>query len=101
MILNLVVCVLLRVLDQVQGFHLTQHCLNSCLLLLFNNRYMFRSYDHLQVEIYFLYAVRLTCVNNLELGCFLFYFIFYSITATCFGRMTIFRRKYIFCMLYA
>jgi hypothetical protein len=47
-ILNLVVFILLRVLDQVQGFRLTQHCLNSCLL-------------------------------------------FYSITATCFGRMTIFR----------
>jgi hypothetical protein len=25
-ILNLVVCILLRVLDQVQGFRLTQHC---------------------------------------------------------------------------
>jgi hypothetical protein len=29
---NLVVCILLRVLDQVQSFRLTQHCLNSCLL---------------------------------------------------------------------
>jgi hypothetical protein len=46
-ILKLVVCILLRVLDQVQGFRLTQHRSNSCLL-------------------------------------------FYSITATCFGRMTIF-----------
>jgi hypothetical protein len=36
---------------QVQGFRLTQHCLNSCL-------------------------------------------VFYSITATCFGRMTIFRWKF-------
>jgi hypothetical protein len=47
-VLNLVVCILLRLLDQVQGFHLTQHCLNSCL-------------------------------------------VFYSVTATCFGRMTIFK----------
>jgi hypothetical protein len=33
-ILNLVVCILLRVLDQVQvqGFRLTQHCLNTCLV---------------------------------------------------------------------
>jgi hypothetical protein len=30
--LNLVVCILLRVLDQVQGFRQTQHCLNSCLI---------------------------------------------------------------------
>jgi hypothetical protein len=43
LILNLIVCILLRVLDQVQGFRLTQHCFNSCL-------------------------------------------VFYSITATCFGR---------------
>jgi hypothetical protein len=39
-------------------------------------RYMFRSYDHLQVEIYTsemnmtgMYAVRLTCANNLKFGC--------------------------------
>jgi hypothetical protein len=52
--LNSVVCILLRVLDQVQvqGFLLTQHCLNTCL-------------------------------------------VFYSVTATCFGRMTIFKRKFL------
>jgi hypothetical protein len=48
---------------QVQGFHLTQHWFEY-----FSNRYMFRSYDYLQVEI-FLYAVRLTCVYNLKVGC--------------------------------
>jgi hypothetical protein len=35
-VLNLVVCILLRVLDQVQGFCLTQHCFNSCLLFYSN-----------------------------------------------------------------
>jgi hypothetical protein len=31
---------------------------------------MFRSYDHLQAEIYtWLYAVRLSCVYNLKVGC--------------------------------
>jgi hypothetical protein len=32
--LNFVVCILLRVLDQVkvQGFRITQHCLNTCLI---------------------------------------------------------------------
>jgi hypothetical protein len=49
--LNLVVCILFRILDQVQGFRLTQHCFNSCLLFLFNNRYMFRSYDLFEEEI--------------------------------------------------
>jgi hypothetical protein len=34
-ILKLVVCILLRVLGQVQGFRLTQHLLN----ILFSNRY--------------------------------------------------------------
>jgi hypothetical protein len=46
--LKLVVCILLRVLGQVQGFRLMQHGFN----ILFSNRYMFRSYDHLQAEIY-------------------------------------------------
>jgi hypothetical protein len=32
-LVNLVVCILLRVLDQVQGFHLTQHCSNSFIYL--------------------------------------------------------------------
>jgi hypothetical protein len=41
-------------LFQVRGFRLTQHCLNSCLVSYFNNRYMFRSYDHLQVDTYLL-----------------------------------------------
>jgi hypothetical protein len=40
--LKLVVCILLRVLGQVQGFCLTQHWFEY----LFSNRYMFRSYDH-------------------------------------------------------
>jgi hypothetical protein len=44
-ILKLVVCILLRVLGQVQGFRLTQHWFEY----LFSNRYMFRSYDHLHV----------------------------------------------------
>jgi hypothetical protein len=44
--LKLVVCILLRVLGQVQGFRLTQHWFEY----LFNNRYMFRSCDHLQEE---------------------------------------------------
>jgi hypothetical protein len=76
--------------------------------ILFNYRYMFRSYDYLQA----VYAIRLTCVNNLKLGCLHpvrvldqvqvqgfgltqhclnTCLVFYSITATCFGRMTIFR----------
>jgi hypothetical protein len=48
MLLKLVVCILLRVLGQVQGFRLT----NTGLNILFSNCYMFRSYDHLQAEIY-------------------------------------------------
>jgi hypothetical protein len=48
---------LIRMVDQVQGFRLTQHCFfNSC-------------------------------------------FVFFSITATCFGLMTIFRRKYVMKLL--
>jgi hypothetical protein len=45
--LKLVVCILLRVLGQVQGFRLIQHWFEH----LFSNRYMFRPYDHLQAEI--------------------------------------------------
>jgi hypothetical protein len=45
-ILNLVVCILLRVLGQVQCFRLTQNWFEY--FILFSNRYMFRSYDHLQ-----------------------------------------------------
>jgi hypothetical protein len=47
--LKLVVCILLCVLDQVQGFRLTQLCFYSCLLFIQIIRYMFRSCDHLQV----------------------------------------------------
>jgi hypothetical protein len=47
-ILKLVVSILLRVLGQVQGFRLTQHWFEY----LFSNRYMFRSYDYLQAEIF-------------------------------------------------
>jgi hypothetical protein len=36
--LKLVVCILLRVLGQVQDFRLTQHCFEY----FFSNRYMFR-----------------------------------------------------------
>jgi hypothetical protein len=39
-ILKLLVCILLRVIGQVQGFRLTQHWFEY----LFSNRYMFRSY---------------------------------------------------------
>jgi hypothetical protein len=46
MVLKLIVCILLRVLGQVQGVRLTQHWFEY----LFSNRYMFRSYDHLQAE---------------------------------------------------
>jgi hypothetical protein len=36
-----------------KGFRLTQHCFDSCLLFFFQIiHYMFRPYDHLQVEIY-------------------------------------------------
>jgi hypothetical protein len=48
-ILQLVVCILLLVLGQVQGFRLTQHCFEKFFSILYKNRYMFRSYDHLQV----------------------------------------------------
>jgi hypothetical protein len=51
LILKLVACILLRVLEQFQGFRLTQHCFNSCLVFYLNNRYIFRSYDHLQAWI--------------------------------------------------
>jgi hypothetical protein len=44
-ILKLVVCILLHVLGQVQGFRLTQHCFELLFSVLINNRYMFRSYD--------------------------------------------------------
>jgi hypothetical protein len=37
-LLLLVVCILLRVLGQVQGFRLTQHCFESLFSILFNNR---------------------------------------------------------------
>jgi hypothetical protein len=46
---------------KVQGFRLMQDCSNSCLLFLFNNRYLFRSYGHLQVEIYTWKLTRLLC----------------------------------------
>jgi hypothetical protein len=67
--LKLVVCILLRVLGKVQGIRLILNILFN------NNRYMFRSYDHLHEEIYTWTSI---------------------ITATCFGRMTIFKRKYIY-----
>jgi hypothetical protein len=49
MILKLVVCILLCVVGRVQGFRLTQHWFEY--FILFSNRYMFRSYNHLQAEI--------------------------------------------------
>jgi hypothetical protein len=36
--LNLIVCIMLHVLDQVEGFCLMQHCFNSCLLFYSNFR---------------------------------------------------------------
>jgi hypothetical protein len=145
--LKLAVCILLRVLGQVQGFRLAQHWFeyfiqqplhvsvvwpssSRILNISFSNRYMFRSYDHLQAEFWIfylvtatcfgrttifrvkyipwlLYAVRLTCVYNLKVGCLhpvactrsgsgfpsnaTLVWIFYSVTDTCFGLMTIFR----------
>jgi hypothetical protein len=59
--LSLVVCILLRVLDQVQGFRLMQHCLNSCLLFLFKlTATCFGLMTILKQKYIFLYAVRLT-----------------------------------------
>jgi hypothetical protein len=43
-VLKLIVCIVLRVLGQVQGFRLTGFN------ILFSNRYMFRSYAHLQAD---------------------------------------------------
>jgi hypothetical protein len=50
-ILILGVCILLRVWDQGEGFPSTQPYFNSFLLFYSTSRYMFRSYDHIQVEI--------------------------------------------------
>jgi hypothetical protein len=52
-ILNLGVCILLRVLEQVQGFP-SNATLNSIVVYYFNQiiHYSFQSNDHLQVEIY-------------------------------------------------
>jgi hypothetical protein len=51
--LNLGVCILLRVLDQVEGFP-SNATLISIVVYYFIQiiRYMFRSYDHLQTEVY-------------------------------------------------
>jgi hypothetical protein len=75
--------------------------------MLLNNRYMFRLYDHLQAEIYFcmLYAWLAFIIFKLVV-CILFactrsgsgfpsnatlVWIFYSVTATCFGLMAIYK----------
>jgi hypothetical protein len=42
---------LYNMLYQVQGFRLTQLCLNSCLVFYFNNRCMFRKYFRLKMVI--------------------------------------------------
>jgi hypothetical protein len=47
------VCILLRVLDQVQGYPCNATLVSIVVYYFIQNiRYMFRSYDHLQVEIY-------------------------------------------------
>jgi hypothetical protein len=105
-ILKLVVCILLRLLDKIQGFRLTQHWFEYFIQLPLHVSVLWPSSS----GNIFLYAVRSTCVYNLKVGCLhpvactrsgsgfpsnaTLFSIFYSVTATCFGLVTIFKRKY-------
>jgi hypothetical protein len=56
-------------IDQVQGVRLTQQCLNACLVFYSITATCFGRMTIFKQKYLFLYAVRLTCFNNLKLGC--------------------------------
>jgi hypothetical protein len=102
-VVNLGVCILLRVLDQAQRFPCNA-TLFQLFTILFKLSAMFRSYDHLQVEIFVVnlgVCIMLRVLDQAQRfpsNATLFQQLFtisFKLSATCFSHMTIFKWKYI------